>query len=140
MILGNPELLPAIVLLAFVGCRSSPREPGTRDASPNFIIVFCDDLGYGDNGAARNWGGGNLPLRGFKGSAWEGRMRVPCAMRWPLSPNRLADVNAVLTGEALQRIRDIGQDFLGKHYDPYFEWSDERVYCSELMGTSIDHN
>jgi uncharacterized protein YycO len=46
---------------------------------------------------------------------------------------RLADVDAVLTEEALQRMLDVGHGFLGKHYDLYFEWSDERVYCSELV-------
>ena len=45
MISRKAELLLAIVLLAFAGCRSSPEEPGTKDALPNFIIVFCDDLG-----------------------------------------------------------------------------------------------
>jgi arylsulfatase A len=36
-----------------------------------------------DNGAAYNYGGSNLPLRGFKGQTTEGGMRVPCIMRWP---------------------------------------------------------
>jgi len=33
-----------------------------------------------DNGAAA---GSSLPLRGKKGSTWEGGMREPCIMRWP---------------------------------------------------------
>ena len=36
-----------------------------------------------DNGAASAWGGGNAPLRGFKGSTWEGGMREPAIFRWP---------------------------------------------------------
>jgi uncharacterized protein YycO len=27
----------------------------------------------------------------------------------------------------------IGERFLGKDYDIYFEWSDNRIYCSELI-------
>ena len=42
------------------------------------LVVFTSD-----NGAAHNYGGSNLPLRGHKGSTWEGGMRVPCIMRWP---------------------------------------------------------
>jgi hypothetical protein len=26
-----------------------------------------------------------------------------------------------------------GKQFLGKEYDAYFEWTDNRIYCSELV-------
>ncbi len=42
------------------------------------LVLFTSD-----NGAARRWGGRNLPLSGFKGSTMEGGMRVPCVARWP---------------------------------------------------------
>ena len=42
------------------------------------LIVFTSD-----NGAAPNYGGSNLPLRGHKATVWEGGMRVPCVMCWP---------------------------------------------------------
>lgn len=42
------------------------------------LVVFTSD-----NGAAQRWGGSNEPLRGWKGTTWEGGMRVPCVMRWP---------------------------------------------------------
>ena len=44
----------------------------------NTLVVFTSD-----NGAASRFGGGNGPLRGWKGSTWEGGMREPCIMRWP---------------------------------------------------------
>ena len=42
------------------------------------LVIFTSD-----NGAAQRWGGGNGPLRGFKGSTWEGGMREPFIIRWP---------------------------------------------------------
>ena len=44
----------------------------------NTLVIFTSD-----NGAARRPGGSNAPLRGYKGSTWEGGMRVPCVLRWP---------------------------------------------------------
>lgn len=48
------------------------------DLDEKTLVVFTSD-----NGAASRWGGGNGPLRGHKGSTWEGGMREPCIMRWP---------------------------------------------------------
>lgn len=33
----------------------------------------------------------------------------------------------------LKKMKAAGQSMLGKHYDLYFEWSDDRIYCSELI-------
>ncbi len=44
----------------------------------NTLVIFTSDNGSrGDNG------GSNKPLRGHKGTTWEGGMRVPCIMYWP---------------------------------------------------------
>lgn len=42
------------------------------------LVVFTSD-----NGGAPQHGASNAPLRGHKGTTWEGGMRVPCIMRWP---------------------------------------------------------
>ena len=30
-------------------------------------------------------------------------------------------------------MKEIAEDFIGKNYDKTFEWSDEKIYCSELI-------
>jgi len=48
------------------------------DLDDNTLIIFTSD-----NGSTGRNGGSNVPLRGRKGTTWEGGMRVPCVMRWP---------------------------------------------------------
>ncbi|MGV3459642.1 MAG: YiiX family permuted papain-like enzyme [Flavobacterium sp.] len=45
---------------------------------------------------------------------------------------RLKDSTA-LTQEKLTRMKKAGKEMTGKDYDLYFEWSDDRIYCSELI-------
>ena len=46
---------------------------------------------------------------------------------------RLRDAATVLTPAAVARLKVAGQSMLGHNYDLYFGWSDERIYCSELI-------
>nr|WP_279343002.1 YiiX family permuted papain-like enzyme [Geothrix paludis] len=46
---------------------------------------------------------------------------------------RLKDRDQRLTPEVLGHMRSIGAHFLGRPYDLTFEWSDDRIYCSELV-------
>jgi len=46
---------------------------------------------------------------------------------------RLKDSERFLTKENLKRMKDFGEKFKGKNYDIYFEWSDDKIYCSELV-------
>ncbi|WP_139923884.1 YiiX family permuted papain-like enzyme [Hymenobacter sp. DG01] len=46
---------------------------------------------------------------------------------------RLRDAETVLTPAALQRLQNAGEQYRGRNYDLYFGWSDERIYCSELL-------
>lgn len=46
---------------------------------------------------------------------------------------RLKNSEEILTTETLNKMKAVGNKFKGKNYDLYFEWSDERIYCSELV-------
>lgn len=46
---------------------------------------------------------------------------------------RLKEADKVLSAEILAKMKRIGEEFLGKNYDATFEWSDSRIYCSELI-------
>lgn len=46
---------------------------------------------------------------------------------------RLKNANKVLTEETLKKMKTFGEKFKGKNYDLYFEWSDDKIYCSELV-------
>ena len=49
----------------------------------NTLVIFTTDngpwLSYGDHAGSAG------PLREGKGTCWEGGVRVPCIMRWPVS-------------------------------------------------------
>lgn len=38
-----------------------------------------------------------------------------------------------LDADALSRLREVGEAFVGTEYDNRFEWGDQRIYCSELV-------
>ena len=46
---------------------------------------------------------------------------------------RLRNASEVLDDSTKSAMQQMGTQFLGKPYDIYFEWSDERMYCSELV-------
>ena len=46
---------------------------------------------------------------------------------------RLKQASEVLTPQATERLQAAGARFVGKHYDAAFSWSDDRIYCSELV-------
>ena len=46
---------------------------------------------------------------------------------------RLKNADNVLTSETLKKMKQVGDTFDGKNYDIYFDWSDDKMYCSELI-------
>lgn len=46
---------------------------------------------------------------------------------------RLKNADAVLTPAVLAKMQSVGRSYIGKNYDWAFGWSDNRIYCSELV-------
>jgi uncharacterized protein YycO len=46
---------------------------------------------------------------------------------------RLKNTDQFLTSAALQKMTQVGDKMSGKDYDLTFEWSDDKIYCSELV-------
>ncbi|OQP61455.1 peptidoglycan peptidase [Niastella vici] len=46
---------------------------------------------------------------------------------------RLKNADQILTGTVLVKMKQICNQLKGKSYDLTFEWSDDKIYCSELI-------
>ena len=46
---------------------------------------------------------------------------------------RLKNSDKILTKEVIEKLKKEGNQFINKKYDIYFDWSDEKMYCSELI-------
>ena len=46
---------------------------------------------------------------------------------------RLKTADTVFTDALVQKMKKLGEQYSGRHYDPFFEWSDDRMYCPELV-------
>ncbi len=54
------------------------------------------------------------------------------------SIKRLREADRILTPNAVTKLRSAAKKFQGKPYDLTFEWSDDRIYCSELVWKIYD--
>ncbi len=46
---------------------------------------------------------------------------------------RLKNADQILNATTLERLKNSCNKWKGKHYDSYFDWSNDRIYCSELV-------
>lgn len=46
---------------------------------------------------------------------------------------RLKNADQVLNSATIKKMKQVGDQFNGKNYDLTFEWSDDKIYCSELI-------
>lgn len=53
---------------------------------------------------------------------------------------RLRNAKSILTPPALQRLKTAAGQFIGRPYDLVFNWSDDQIYCSELVWKIYDRS
>ena len=46
---------------------------------------------------------------------------------------RVKRLKSPLTASTVEKMKKVGAKYKGKHYDTLFQWSDSRMYCSELV-------
>jgi uncharacterized protein YycO len=46
---------------------------------------------------------------------------------------RIKNANQILTPLMIEKMKEVGDQFKDKNYDLTFEWSDDKIYCSELI-------
>jgi hypothetical protein len=51
---------------------------------------------------------------------------------------RLRDASVLADPNGPSSLMKAASEFAGKPYDPYFEWSDDRIYCSELVWKAFE--
>jgi permuted papain-like amidase YaeF/Yiix C92 family enzyme len=53
---------------------------------------------------------------------------------------RLRDGSVLGDPRNVAALKTTALSFVGRPYDPYFEWSDERIYCSELVWKAFERS
>ena len=46
---------------------------------------------------------------------------------------RLINSNSILDSKTISKMKQVGEKYLNKNYDIHFEWTDDKIYCSELV-------
>lgn len=67
------------------------------------------------------------PVRQTPYDEWIARNRQHYAVK------RLKGADTLITASEIVQMKLAAGKYMGKNYDSYFEWSDERIYCSELV-------
>jgi hypothetical protein len=130
-----------IVVIGLVGCSPGGYEPRNGDivfqtsrSSQSAAIQFATKSQYSHMGIVYVRDGEPFvfeavqPVQLTSLATW-----VERGERGHFVAKRLRDADSRLTSETLRKMRAVGEQYTGKDYDLYFEWSDDRIYCSELV-------
>ncbi len=130
-----------MILVVLQGCGKAPYQPQDGDiifqtsvSSQSRAIQLATQSRYSHMGIVFNRDGEPYV---FEASA---TVRLTPLQEWishgehgHYVVKRLENAPDVLTEDAVARMVDIGREFRGRQYDQHFEWTDDRMYCSELV-------
>ncbi len=142
------RLALALILLAQVACGNSS-QPAVKDGD----LIFQKSRSSQSLAVQRATGSpyshmGIVLLRGGKPFVLEASatVRYTPLNRWIARGDgshyvvkRLKNAPTVLTASALEKLHGAARQFTGRPYDITFEWSDDRIYCSELVWKIYDN-
>jgi len=145
--------LPLFLSLAFFLLSSCSASAGEGDWTPRTGDIVFQESTSGQSTAIAAATGSRWTHVGVVfvegGSAWvfEGVQPVGVSLldRWVVSGKggdvvvkRLKEADELLSPEVLKRMAAVRKDLTGKDYDLLFGWSDEEIYCSELVWKLFD--
>ena len=135
----------ALAFLLLAGCTSDRRDPATlvRDgdlifhtsrSSQSVAIQRATGSRYSHMGIVIHRGGRPYVLEAISTVQYTPLKRwIARGERSRYVVMRLKNHGRALSPEDASRLRATAAQFVGKPYDLTFEWSDSRIYCSELV-------
>ena len=146
----RPATLLSFLLPFFLGCSNGLPEQGASEAGTslqNGDIIFQTSLSNQSQAIqlATHSKYSHMGILYENDGAWFVYEAVQPVKMTPLQAwidrggdghyvvKRLKNADEVLTRETLSKMKQVGERFMGKPYDIHFEWSDEKIYCSELV-------
>ncbi len=104
----------------------SPQSIAIKIAT-NSEYTHCGIFFYDDSGKGFVWEAVQ-PVRITPLDSWIGRSQDSFYVA-----KRIDGSDSLLTDSVLLAMKSYTTEQLGKDYDPYFNWGDDRLYCSELV-------
>lgn len=143
-----PALLVCLTALLAAACARSERLPAVRDGD----LIFQTSRSSQSVAIQRATGSpyshmGLVLVRDGKPYVFEAiaTVRFTPLDRWIARRagqhfvlKRLRNAGTVLDAAGISRLRTAAVSFTGRPYDLTFEWSDDRIYCSELVWKAYD--
>lgn len=135
--------LPILLLLTLVACRTRAQLYDWRDGDVIFQTSRSRQSEAVQQATHSHWSHmGMVMAVGGKPMVFEAvePVRFTPLRQWiargaggRYAVKRLRDAGRLLTPATRNKMQTIGRVWLGRHYDLAFDWSDDRLYCSELV-------